>query len=249
MPEKSNFTRCTVCLFWIAWLMLTFLSCSSPKELRILVFTKTEGFYHKSIPAGKEALIKAGNEASFVVDTTSNAGFFQKKNLKRYDAVVFLNTTGNVLDEKQQEVFEEYIKTGGGFVGIHSAADTEYDWPWYGKLVGGYFKSHPHIQNAVINVVSSHHPSTEHLPKNWEREDEWYNYKNLNPNVNVLATLDESSYEGGENGAHHPIIWFHEYDGGRAFYTGGGHTTESYQNPAFLKHVMQGIIWATGRND
>jgi type 1 glutamine amidotransferase len=112
--------------------------------------------------------------------------------------------------------------------------------------VGGYFQSHPEIQTATIDVVDKDHPSTQHLPEKWERKDEWYNYKNLNPEVIVLATLDEESYEGGENGDHHPIAWYHKYDGGRAFYTGSGHTQESYKEPAFLEHIVQGIIWATG---
>ncbi|WP_255702885.1 ThuA domain-containing protein [Antarcticibacterium sp. 1MA-6-2] len=113
-------------------------------------------------------------------------------------------------------------------MGIHSAADTEYHWPWYGKLVGGYFESHPAVQKASIKVYNTSHPSTKHLPENWERTDEWYNYISLNPDINVLASLDEDTYEGGKNGDDHPIIWYHEYDGGRAFYTGVGHTDESY---------------------
>ncbi|MFD2518328.1 ThuA domain-containing protein [Salinimicrobium flavum] len=227
-------------------ILLMSLGCGAQEKDRILVFTKTDGFVHESIPAGKVALMQAGREAGFEVDTTSDASEF-RDNLKKYEVVVFLNTTGNVLNERQQSAFEKFIQAGGGFVGIHSAADTEYDWPWYGKLVGGYFKSHPHIQEAVINVVDRDHISTAHLPKQWEREDEWYNYKELNPEVNFLATLNEESYEGGENGEHHPIAWFHHYDGGRAFYTGGGHTSISYEEPDFLKHVLNGILWAAGR--
>lgn len=147
-------------------------SCYSQKKPQILVFTKTDGFVHESIPAGKEALIEAGKKAGFVVDTTSDAKFFQEKNLKQYSAVVFLNTTGNVLNTDQQAVFEKFIRAGNGYVGIHSAADTEYDWPWYGKLVGGYFQSHPEIQTARIEVVDKDHPSTQHLPEKWERKDE-----------------------------------------------------------------------------
>jgi type 1 glutamine amidotransferase len=229
-----------------ALLFLMSYSCYSQEKLQILVFTKTEGFVHKSIPAGKDALMEAGRKAGIVVDTTSDASFFQKEKLKKYSAVVFLNTTGNVLDSDQQLAFEEFIRAGNGFVGIHSAADTEHNWPWYGKLVGGYFQSHPEIQTATIDVVDKDHPSAQHLPEKWERKDEWYNYKNLNPEVIVLATLDEESYEGGENGDHHPIAWYHKYDGGRAFYTGSGHTQESYKEPAFLEHIVQGIIWATG---
>ncbi len=228
----------------IPFLLVMFLSCNAQEKDRILIFTKTAGFVHESIPDGKAAIMKAGKERGIGVDTTSKASYFTNENLKKYKAVVFLNTTGDVLEEEQQRTFEEYMRGGGGFAGIHSAADTEYEWPWYGKLVGGYFKSHPHIQNAVVKVVNRDHPSTKHLPESWDRRDEWYNYKDLNPAVTVLAQLDEQSYEGGENGSHHPIAWYHFYDGGRAFYTGGGHTSESYREPDFFEHVMEGIIWA-----
>ena len=116
-------------------------------------------------------------------------------------------------------------------MGIHAAADTEYDWAWYGKLVGGYFESHPEQQQAKIDVVDRTHPSTVHLKNEWLHFDEWYNFKNLNPKVNVLMKLDESTYKGGTNGNNHPIAWYHEFDGGRAFYTGLGHTEEAYDDP------------------
>ncbi|WP_324720532.1 ThuA domain-containing protein [Salinimicrobium sp. HB62] len=232
-----------------ALFFLTVSSCFSQEKPQILIFTKTDGFVHQSIPAGKKALMEAAKKAGFVVDTTSDADFFREENLIQYKAIVFLNTTGNVLDSDQQEEFEKFIRAGNGYVGIHSAADTEYDWPWYGKLVGGYFQSHPEIQSATIEVIDKDHPSTQHLPEKWERRDEWYNYKNLNPEVTVLARLDEQSYKGGENGDHHPIAWYHDFDGGRAFYSGGGHTPESYQEPAFLKHLIRGILWAAGKND
>lgn len=226
--------------------LINTLSCNAQQKDRILIFTKTAGFVHKSIPEGKTAIINAGQKAGFEVDTTSDASYFRKENLQQYKAIVFLNTTGNVLEEEQQIAFENYIRSGGGFAGIHAAADTEYEWLWYGKLVGGYFKSHPQIQEAVVKVVNQDHPSTEHLSENWKRQDEWYNYKDINPEITVLAKLDEQSYEGGENGTHDPIAWYHHFDGGRAFYTGGGHTSESYSEPEFIQHVMQGIFWAGG---
>jgi len=213
---------------------------------KILVFTKTDGYEHRSIPAGVEALKNLGKENGFDVTETRWSYDFNKDNLKQYDAVVFLSTTRDVLNKDEQEAFEKYIKNGGGFVGIHAAADTEYEWEWYGKLVGAYFKSHPKQQDAVIKVTDKNHPSTAHLPSEWERWDEWYNYKNINPNLTVLAYLDESTYEGGENGENHPIVWYHEFDGGKAFYTGLGHTDESYSDPLFLQHVLGGIMYAAG---
>lgn len=216
---------------------------------RVLVFSKTKGFYHESIPSGIAAVQKLGVENSFQVDTTKDASKFTADNLRHYKAIIFLSTTQDVLDDEQQAAMEGYIKAGGGFVGVHAAADTEYEWPWYNKLVGAYFKSHPNnpnVRKAVINVVDKNHPATENLPGKWERSDEWYNYKDINPDLKVLAKLDEESYEGGENGDNHPIIWYHEYDGGRAFYTGGGHTRESFADPVFMKHLLGGIEYAMG---
>lgn len=216
---------------------------------RILVFSKTKGYYHESIPAGVAAIQKLGAENGFQVDTTKDATLFAGDNLRKYRAIVFLSTTQDVLNEDQQAAMEGYIRGGGGFVGVHAAADTEYDWPWYNKLVGAYFKSHPNnpnVRKAVINVVDKNHPASDGLPDKWERSDEWYNYKDINPAIRVLAKLDEKSYEGGENGDNHPIIWYHEYDGGRAFYTGGGHTRESFEDPLFLQHLLGGIRYAMG---
>ncbi|WP_347343782.1 ThuA domain-containing protein [Mucilaginibacter sp. JRF] len=219
----------------------------APKP-RVLVFAKTAGFHHSSIPKGLNAIIKLGTENNFDVDTTTNAKAFTEDNLKKYAAVVFLSTTGDVLNQYQEADFERYIQAGGGFVGIHAATDTEYGWGWYGRLVGGYFKSHPAPQQAVLNVVDKNHLSTKHLPDTWTRTDEWYNFKKLNPDVKVLINIDEKSYKGGENGAKHPMAWYHDFDGGRAFYTEFGHTDESYADPQYLQHVLGGIKYAIGDN-
>ena len=216
------------------------------QDIKVLVFTKTDGYEHQSIPAGVAALKKLGQENGFEVTETQWAYYFQPDTLEKYDVVIFLSTTQDVLNNGEQEAFKAYINNSGGFVGIHAAADTEYEWEWYGQLVGAYFKSHPKQQNALVKVTDKNHPSTAHLPSEWERWDEWYNYKDIQPNLNVLAYLDESTYEGGENGDNHPIAWYHDFDGGRAFYTGLGHTEESFQDPLFLQHVLGGIIYAAG---
>ena len=216
---------------------------------RVLVFSRTMGFYHESIPSGIAAIQKLGKENGFRVDTTKDATKFTAENLKKYRAIIFLSTTQDVLNEEQEAAMEGYIRAGGGFVGIHAAADTEYKWPWYNKLVGAYFKSHPNspnVRKAVVNVLDKDHLATKYLPQKWERSDEWYNYKDINPDLKVLAKLDERTYEGGENGENHPIIWYHEYDGGRAFYTGGGHTKESFEDPVFMQHLLGGIKYAMG---
>ncbi|QQM39770.1 ThuA domain-containing protein [Streptomyces liliifuscus] len=214
---------------------------------RVLVFSKTAGFRHDSIPEGVAAVKSLGAANGFRVDATEDAGAFSSRNLGRYDAVVFLSTTGDVLNNAQQRAFEGYIKRGGGYVGIHAAADTEYDWEFYGGLAGAYFQSHPAIQPARIEVEDRAHPATSHLGESWNRTDEWYNYRsNPRDRAHILASLDESSYSGGTMSGDHPIAWCQEYRGGRAFYTGSGHTKESYADPAFRQHLLGGIRWAVG---
>lgn len=220
---------------------------SHKKAMRILVFSRTLGFHHASIPTGIAAIQKIGKDNNLEVDTTTDANYFNAKQLNKYAAVVFLSTTGNVLNDEQQAAFEQYIKAGGGFVGIHAATDTEYDWPWYNQLVGAYFKSHPKQQEAVLHIIDPTHISTMHLPKEWKRFDEWYNFKSIQPNLHVLITIDEKSYTGGENGDYHPMAWWHDFEGGRAFYTEFGHTDESYADPLFIQHVTGGIAYAVNR--
>ncbi len=222
-------------------------SATTKQKKKVLVFSKTAGFRHASIPKGKEALLLLGKENNLLVDTTEDATVFNSNNLKQYDAVVFLSTTGDIFNNEQQTAFENFIRSGKGFVGIHAAADTEYEWPWYNKLVGAYFVSHPKQQKAKLTVTDHKHASTKHLPHVWERFDEWYNYKSRNNDVKVLMTIDESSYEGGKEGAYHPMAWYHSFDGGRAFYTALGHTDESYKEENFLKHVLGGIRYALGK--
>jgi type 1 glutamine amidotransferase len=211
-----------------------------------LVFSKTAGYRHQSIPAGIEAIRTLGEANGFRVDATESAALFSDENLAHYRVVVFLNTTGEILDASQQAAFERFIRRGGGFVGIHSASDTEYDWPWYGRLVGAYFQSHPPIQPAVL-IVDRSDASTAHLPVRWQRTDEWYDFRD-DPGeaAEVLVRLDERTYSGGKMGANHPITWRHRFDGGRAWYTALGHTEQSYSEPALLAHLLGGIRWAAG---
>jgi cytochrome c len=242
-------------LLLCGFMALIISSCTEQpsREKRILVFSRTGGWQHSSIPHGIAAIQQLGAEHGFRVDTTKNAAYFTEDSLKQYSAVVFLSTRGNVLDHRQQADFERYIQAGGGFVGIHSATDTEYDWPWYGKLAGAYFESHPDYpdsskQNAVLTVVDRKHPATEFLPDTWQRFDEWYSFKQMNPDVQVLLTIDEQTYTGGKLGAYHPMAWYHAFDGGRAFYTALGHTDESYAEPLFRQHLLGGIRYAIGEN-
>jgi type 1 glutamine amidotransferase len=214
-------------------------------QFKVLVFSKTAVFRHASITNGIAAIRQLGTNNNFEVVATENAADFTDVNLAQFAAVIFLSTTGDVLDAAQQTVFENYIRSGRGYVGIHAASDTEYTWPWYGGLVGAYFSNHPAIQKATVLVEDFEHASTRFLPEGWVRTDEWYSFQsNPRANVHVLARLDESTYIGGTMGADHPIAWFHDYDGGRAWYTAGGHTTGSFAEPLFLTHLLGGIRYA-----
>ncbi|PWU46427.1 glycosyl hydrolase [Micromonospora sp. S4605] len=236
--------------------VLATLACTTPATpasaadapYDVLVFSKTAGFRHDSIAVGTQAIRDLGAANSFTVTATEDAAAFTTGNLAQYEAVVFLNTTGDVLNASQQSAFESYIGSGGGYVGVHAAADTEYGWSFYGNLVGAYFASHPAIQQANVKTENRAHAATAHLPQTWTRTDEWYNYQtNARSTARVLATLDESSYSGGSMGADHPHSWCKTYNGGRAFYTGGGHTQASYAEPAFRAHLLGGIRYAAGR--
>lgn len=224
-------------------------STSAPRHAdRVLVFSKTAAFRHDSIPDGVAALKELGASAGFHVDATEDAAAFNPANLRRYAAVVFLSTTGDVLTVPQQASFESYIHRGGGYVGIHAAADTEYDWAFYGGLVGAYFQGHPAIQPARTVVEDSAHPATSALGADWNRTDEWYNYRsNPRSSVRVLASLDESSYTGGTMNGDHPIAWCQNYAGGRSFYTGVGHLSSAYAEPALRQHLLGGLRWAAGK--
>jgi cytochrome c len=217
----------------------------------ILVFSKTADFRHDSIPAAQTALRQLTSQHGWRADFTEDAALITYERLARYDAVIFLLTTGDVLDTTQEVAFERYIRAGGGYVGVHSASDTEYGWAWYGGLVGAHNNQqnkHSGVVSATIQVVDHTHPSTAGLPDRWTRTDEWYNFAtNPRPQVHVLMRVDESTYTGGTMGADHPIAWYHEYDGGRAWYTALGHTAESYREPLFLAHLWGGVEYAANR--
>jgi type 1 glutamine amidotransferase len=222
-------------------------AATSPGETRVLLFTRTTGFRHDSIPDAIAALRRIGSESGFLVDATEDPEAFRDATLSAYRVVVFLLTTGDVLDADGQAALESFVGSGGGFVGVHSATDTEYDWPFYGRLVGEYFAGHPNVQPATVRVEDRGHPATASLPVAWPRTDEWYNFRtNPRGRVHVLATLDEGTYSGGSMGADHPIAWCQEIAGGRAIYTAGGHTRESYTEPLFVAHLAGAVRWAAG---
>ena len=235
-------------IFLFITLLLFASSTLFAKPPKILVFSKTTFFYHESIPAGITAIQQLGKQLGFDIDTTTDASAFTDDNLKQYAAVIFLSTSdtaGTLLNDAQQTAFIHFIQSGKGYVGIHAAADAEYQWPWYNKLVGAYFKSHPKQQTAMVHVTDSSFVATKKLPSQWKHYDEWYNYKQTNwSDVHVLLTVDENSYKGGENGDYHPICWYHNYDGGRSFYIGLGHTKECFSDPLFLQLLAGGMKYA-----
>lgn len=229
---------------------IIFFSCSSTKKIneatkQVLVFSKTQAYRHASITEGKQALLQLGLENKWAVDTTEDASVFISENLKKYKTVVFLNTSGNVLNEEQQIAFQNYIRSGGSFVGIHAASDTEKDWPWYNNLVGAYFKGHPKPQNARYNVVDKTFPAVSFMQDTINRFEEIYNFYNFKKElVTVIMTVDEKTYSGGNMGELHPIAWFHTYDGGKAFFTAWGHHSETFKEKIFLQHITAAINWA-----
>lgn len=219
---------------------------------QVLVFTKTNGFRHKSIETGVALLEKLAQQNNFQITHTEDSLAFNAENLEQYKMVLFLSTTNDVLGQSEQKALKEFMHSGGSFMGIHAATDTEFHWPWYGRMIGAYFEGHPNnpnVRKASMTVLDPDHASTQMLPDStWIRTDEWYNYKNLSSDIHVLLNLDESSYQGGTNGKHHPIAWYHEFEGARVFYTGGGHTKESYSEPLFVAHLLGGINYCLKRD-
>ena len=213
----------------------------------VLVFTRTTGYRHPSIDDGVAAIRRLGATNGFTVAATEDPTQIQDNVLRRYRAVVFLSSTGNPLGPAQQAALERWVEAGGGWVGVHAAADAHYDWPWYGELVGAWFRRHPPVQRATVRVTDRSHPSTQSLPAAWTRTDEWYDFRtNPRGQVRVLAVVDESTYQGGGMGNDHPVIWSHEQGRGRAWYTALGHTEASWSEQRFLAHILGGIRWAAG---
>jgi type 1 glutamine amidotransferase len=210
---------------------------------RVLIFSKTAGFRHASIPTAVATLQRLAADEGLAADHTENAADFTPANLAHYRVVVFASTTGDVLDAAQQNAMEGFVRHGGGYLGVHAAADTEYDWPWYGQLVGAYFHSHPAgLQSTRITPEPSGAP--------WSIRDELYNYRsNPRGHVRIVATLDESLYQGGTMGKDHPITWCHPFDGGRAWYTGLGHDPAVYTDANFLAMLRRGLRYVTGRSN
>lgn len=238
-----------------AWLMSGY---TYAQQFNVLLFTKTAGWHHKSINEGVDAMRDMAEKHHFSVDWHEDANVFSDENLKQYHAIVFLLTSGDILNDEQQGAMERFIRSGKGFVGIHSASDTEYEWDWYTKMVGRTFHIHPVIQTAQLEVLEPQFPGMERMPAKFWWTDEFYEFgAERIDGLNYILAIDENTYDTVANWGHvkgdgmgdfHPMAWYHQYDGGRAFYTALGHVPATYSDSLFLEHIYGGLYWAaTGK--
>jgi type 1 glutamine amidotransferase len=244
MPRVRSWSLLVLCP--IGAVLIACVAAQAPTAVSVLVFTKTAKFRHDAIPNAVNAIKELGTLNGFDVRTTEDATAFTDDNLRQYRAIVFALTTGDVLNDAQQGALERFVNSGGGWVGIHSASDTEYGWEWYGRLVGAYFQNHPPGLQDTVMSADSDHPLARAIPSGgWKVRDELYNFRtNPRGSVRVLATLDERTYQGGTMGADHPITWCRDLDGGRAWYTGLGHNKAMYTEPTFRALLSAGIRYA-----
>lgn len=260
LPCRNSFARMKFLRFLGPLLLCVGLAAPLPAaQFRALLYTKTNGWHHDSINHAVEAMQAIATMHSFELVWSEDTGrYFTDAGLEDFDVVIFLLTTGDVLNADQQAALERFVQSGKGFVGIHSASDTEYDWPWYRAMVGRMFHIHPRIQTATLEVAERDFPGMDRFPPRFLFTDEWYEFQAPeSDDLHTLLTIDESTYEphtdwgekqGQGMGDFHPLAWFHAYDGGRAFYTALGHLAATYDDPAFRHHLFGGIYWAaTGR--
>ena len=254
MPTMKKLRAAALTLF-----ALMFMHTAHAEQFSVLVFSKTAGWHHDSINAGVTAIQELGKLHDFSVVWTEDANrVINDKELAKFKVVIFLLTTGDILDAEQKAAFQRYIRAGGGYVGVHSASDTEYRWPWYTKMVGHMFQNHPAIQTAVLKVEERNFPGMDRYAERALVTEEWYQFgPALSDKLHYLLTVDESTYTPAPRpadkpangmGAFHPISWYQDYDNGRAFYTALGHLPATYGDASFLHHLYGGIYWAaTGR--
>jgi type 1 glutamine amidotransferase len=242
-------------------LSLIALSCTAPadaakKKAHVLIYSGSTGYRHESIPAAVEALKAMGAKAGYIVDATEDPEVFTAEKLKQYQALVLVSTSTDPKKPESEwfvgarrDALQGFLKDGKGVVGIHAAADSHYNWPWYGQMIGGYFERHPKgTPKGTVTVVDAKHPATAKLPKTLERNDEWYYYKDFNPTMRVLITIDPASIGDGEADVNpNPLVWCHEFGGGRVFYSALGHTPESYSEPYMVNLLTGALAYAVGR--
>jgi type 1 glutamine amidotransferase len=225
---------------------------STQVPLRVLILSKTAGYRHSSIPASITAIKRLGDETGkfTVTRDTEDASVISTVSLSVYDVVLFLQTTGEFLDNDQVAALKSYVNAGGAFVGVHGAAAAMESEPWYTELIGTGFDGHPEPQSGIVKLEQRGGGTaiTAGLPETWSWFDEWYNFStNPRDKVNVILSIEEAEYEGGKMGGDHPLAWYREYDGGRSFYTSLGHFEEAYEENTFMTHLLNGILWAANR--
>ena len=242
----TGFVRSVCFISIFLWcLPLTSQERKKPSD-KVLIFSKTKDYRHESTEFSIQVISELCRKNGIHADATEDATWFSPQNLKKYAAIIFLNSSGDVFDENQENAFQQYMRSGGGFVGIHGASTTEYTWEWFGKMVGAYFAGHPEPQEATLIVHDTDHLSTRELPEKWRHFEEWYNFRWVDQSFNLLMSVDETTYHGGRHPEHHPVSWYKPFEGGRVFYTALGHGETCYRDVYFLKHVLGGIRYAMG---
>ena len=232
----------------------------------VLVFSKTNSFRHiDGIEGGNRAIIQIAENAGWGLFSSENGAVFNEKDLKRFDAVVFLNASGDMLSDTQEQIFQNWLEAGGGWVGIHAAGDGSHaTWQWYGQnLIGADFTAHilgPQFQRAKVIVESPEHPAAAALPNTWLHTEEWYSWERSprTKGFNIVAVLDEESYTpvqkfmGNERDLRmgdHPVVWTNCVGQGRAVYSALGHTAEGFEEPEHLQLLENALSWAMGLTD
>ena len=226
-------------------------SAASP---RVLVFSHSTGYRHASIEPGVAAIQGLGAREKMTIVPSADPNVFTPERLRDFDAIVFLSTSTDPKKPESEwfqgarrDALQGFVRRGGGIVGIHAASDSHYHWPWWGRMIGGYFVSHPPgTPEGTLKVVDRKHPTVKGVAPSMRRVDEWYYFQDHNPETKVLVTLDPTSI-GEKDVNPNPISWAHEFEGGRVFYTAMGHTVETYSDRNFLNHLASGLRWVTAK--
>jgi len=256
---KTHLNRFKFAAAFIIIQLLVSSGTFAQKQFKVLMITTTRGWHHESLHAGVVAIQQLAARNSFEVALLEDPNGFTDKYVEQFQAILFLNTSGDIFNAEEQKVMERFIKSGKGFVGIHSASDTEYEWDWYTKMVGRMFHIHPAVQTAKMKILDPKFPGLQGFADGKLWTEEWYEFgPEKVTDLTYILGVDEETYnpkadwgaraKGVGMGKVHPLAWYHNYDGGRAFYTALGHLPTNFSEPAFLDHLYAGIFWAaTGK--
>ncbi|WP_458388926.1 ThuA domain-containing protein [Sphingomonas sp. F9_3S_D5_B_2] len=220
----------------------------------ILIYSGTTGYRHESIPAGIKAVTAIASRRGLKVEASEDPNVFSAGNLQRFRAIVLLSCTTDPknpasewLVGARRDALQGFVRHGGGILAIHAAADSHYNWPWYGKMIGGHFARHPTgTPQGIVHVTPGLGSIVAGLGATKSRTDEWYYFDDYDPTSRLLMTLDPASISEKDVNPN-PASWTREVEGGRVFYTAMGHTRESYSDPWFLRHLANGLDWVLNR--